>query len=386
MAEIDTPAPGRHASWLELFFDLVVVAAILQLAHRLHGTPTLRAIAVFLALYLAVWVAWTSFTLYANVAGEQTRRRALLAGMLGIAVMAAAVPEATGERARVFAAAYVIVRILGQLSWAGTRQTLLAWPSVQIGFSLAPWVISLAVEPPARYVLWGIGLALDLAVPVLTGGRTPRVPDWVRRLNERQGKPTPETVFREAHLDLAHLAERLGLFMIIVLGEGVLQLVTTAADSPWTGPVVASALAGFALLIGLWWPTFKYGLTPTESGTMPVRAALPLHFLTVASITALAAGLGAVVEHPGGHVPAGVRWLLCGSLAVYYLAVAAGAVIVRQPWHWLLFWGLPGAAAPAVLAALGAHFGGVLLVWLLVALVAWQALYVWAVERPTSKP
>jgi hypothetical protein len=34
--------------------------------------------------------------------------------------------------------------------------------------------------------------------------------------------------------------------------------------------------------------------------------------------------------------------------AVDHLAVA-GAVFVRQPWHRLLFWGLPGAAAPAVL-------------------------------------
>ncbi|MFJ7721318.1 low temperature requirement protein A, partial [Rhodococcus erythropolis] len=30
----------RHASWIELFFDLVVVAGIGQLAHLLHGSPS----------------------------------------------------------------------------------------------------------------------------------------------------------------------------------------------------------------------------------------------------------------------------------------------------------------------------------------------------------
>lgn len=34
------PAEGeRHASWLELFFDLTAVAGVAQLAHLLHGSP-----------------------------------------------------------------------------------------------------------------------------------------------------------------------------------------------------------------------------------------------------------------------------------------------------------------------------------------------------------
>jgi low temperature requirement protein LtrA len=187
--------------------------------------------------------------------------------------------------------------------------------------------------------------------------------------------------FREAHLDLAHLAERQGLFVIIVLGEGVLQLVTTAADVPWTTAAVAVAVAGFTLLIGLWWPTFRYGLLPTESGRMPVRAGMPLHFLTVACITGIAAGLGAMLEHPHGHASAGVRWLLCGGVAVYFLDASVGAVIIRQPLHWLLAWGLPGMAAPVVLAAVGGQLSVMLLVWLLVLVVGWQAAYVWLVRH-----
>ncbi|MFG2058611.1 low temperature requirement protein A [Micromonospora sp. NPDC048930] len=390
MAKIDSAQPGRHASWLELFFDLVVVAAIFELAHRLHGTPTLRSVGVFLVLYLAVWIAWTSFTLYGNVAGEDARRRAMLLGMFGIAVMAAAVPEATGERARVFAGAYVVVRILGQLSWAGTRQTLLAWPTAQVGLGLAPWIVSLMVGSPARYVLWVVGLAIDLLLPILLASQAGQIPPWAQRLMEREAQRAAtgaakrglgRVEFREARLDLAHLAERLGLFVIIVLGEGVMQLVTTAAGVAWTSGVVAVAVAGFVLLIGLWWPTFRYGLLATESGRMPVRAGMPLHFLTVTSITVIAAGLGTIMEHPHGHAPSAVRWLLCGGVAVYFLDAALGAVIVRQPLHWLLGWGLPGTAAPLVLAAIGGWLPGVLMVWLLVMVVGWQAAYVWLAQR-----
>jgi low temperature requirement protein LtrA len=373
VTKIDTEAAavaGRHASWLELFFDLVVVAAILQLAHRLHGEPTLRDIGVFVALYLAVWFAWTSFTLYANVAGEQTRRRAMILAMFGIAVMAAAVPEATGDRAVVFAAAYVVVRLLGLHTWSATRQTVLAWPSVQFASGIAPWAISIFTPPPARYVLWGVGLALDLVLSILVGG-------W----RARPSAQSPTYPLRAAQLDLAHLAERLGLFVIIVLGEGVLQLVTAAGEARWTADVVTVAVAGFVLLTGLWWPTFKYGITPTEHGRLPVWASMPLHFLAVVSITAVAAGLGALTEDADGHAAPGVRWLLGGGLAAYFFGAVAGTIVLRRRVFWLIYWGVPGVAAPVLLAIYGVHLRIPALAWLLVAVVAWQALYVWFDER-----
>jgi low temperature requirement protein LtrA len=73
---MSNPAPEeRHATWLELFFDLVVVAAVAQLAHLLHDRPGAEDVFLFAVLYFAMWSVWTSFTLYANVAGALTRQR-----------------------------------------------------------------------------------------------------------------------------------------------------------------------------------------------------------------------------------------------------------------------------------------------------------------------
>src|SRR5205823_2914210 len=47
-----------------------------------------------------------------------------------------------------------------------------------------------------------------------------------------------------------------------------------------------------------------------------------------------------------------------------------GGIIIRQPLHRLFAWGLPGTAAPVVLAAVGGGLPGVLLAWLLVAIVS----------------
>jgi low temperature requirement protein LtrA len=76
-----SPAPqptseeNRHASWLELFFDLVAVAGVAQIAHQLHGVPDVSDLGLYALLFLASWTAWICFTLYANAAYENTHVR-----------------------------------------------------------------------------------------------------------------------------------------------------------------------------------------------------------------------------------------------------------------------------------------------------------------------
>jgi low temperature requirement protein LtrA len=375
---------ASRVSWLELFFDLVVVAAIAQLALRLQGAPTLRETAVFVLLYLAVWIAWISFTLYANIAGAGTRRQSMLFAMVGIAVMAAAIPQATGDRAVIFVGAYVAVRIFALRTLARTRRMLLAWPSVQGGAGIIPWVASLWVPPPVRYWLWALGLAIDVLMPLLVA-RGPRLSDRLRRRLERdrgrRERPaghaaSPPEPMQEAAPDLAHLSERLGLFVIIVLGEAVLQVVTSAAEVPWNRPFVVVGVGSLALLIGLWWPIFfRHGFITTQGRFLPLHTLLPLHFVITASITTVAVGLGGLVADAGGHVEVGLRWLLCGGVAGYYVAATVGGAFAGVPRRWLLGWGVPAVVVPLLVGVFGGPLTDQLLVWPLVAVAAWQGAY-----------
>ena len=56
--------------WLELFFDLVVVAAVAVLTEGLREDPTLAGLGLFALLYGAIWLSWVSVVLYADVAGS----------------------------------------------------------------------------------------------------------------------------------------------------------------------------------------------------------------------------------------------------------------------------------------------------------------------------
>jgi low temperature requirement protein LtrA len=166
----------------------------------------------------------------------------MLTAMFGIAVMAAAVPRAVHEQEQIFAIAYVACRLLAAASWRGTGAILTSWPAAQAGAGLVPWVVSIWVDAPARYWLLGHRRARGhrrLGAPVRDPGQIfARYRDRAEQMKERYAdrpdrlRRVPDVV--EARLDTSHLGERLGLFVIIVLGEAVAQVVNVAAGADWS--------------------------------------------------------------------------------------------------------------------------------------------------------
>ena len=378
--------PEQRVSWLELFFDLVVVVAVAQLAGRLEEHATPLGIGLFAVLYGAVWMSWMSFTVYANVSKGAVRTRACLYAMAAMAVMAAAVPEVTGHRPEIFAAMYVVVRLIAQRVFSRTHKVVAAWSSAQIPYGIAPWIVSFWVDDPAwRYGLWAFGLLIEFTLSVLRSDDPDQLLAQVRLRKEHQNRRRQRARTRPfelptlATLNIGHLGERLGLFVIIVLGEAVAQLIGAAAHTAWTVPRGAAALAGFGLLVGLWSLIFRYGFTAVPQfgvGALPPRLAMPIHFFTTGAITAVAAGLGAAVHEAGEHLPTALRWVLCAGTGVYFLATAVGAASMRAPWHWLLGWALPGVLVPSAVGALGGALPAWSVAALMTAVVLWQVYYV----------
>ncbi|MGW1067889.1 low temperature requirement protein A [Streptomyces aureus] len=372
----------RHASWLELFFDLVAVAGVAQIAHLLHDGGAAE-LGQYVLLFLAFWTAWICFTLYGNVAGERTHTRTVLAAMFCMAVMAAAVPGVhAGEngQARALALAYVVVRLLADRVWRHRREILVDWPAAQMSLGVIPWIVSLWAHEPARYWLWALGIALDLYVTFTVSARdiveSHRAHDrHERKRSSRREALLPVSV---AAPDADHLSERLGLFVIIVLGEGVAQVIEAASEVPWNRRLYGLASAAFLLLVALWSLSFRHGYAGVPyltARSLPARAALPLHCFLCGCLAALAAGLGAATEHLE-TLPAGTRWLLCASLAGYFLLT--GVAALRQPGGtqgWLLSVVLPCCSLPLLIAGFGAGLGTVAVVWLLVAVTLWPTVY-----------
>jgi low temperature requirement protein LtrA len=389
-----TEAGERHASWLELFFDLVVVVAVAQLAHRLEH-PTWANVALFVLLYYAVWSVWTTLTLYSNVRGERTHVRSMLIGMFGIAVMAAAAPDVAHEMAPGlthdgwFMAAYIVCRISAAQSLQRSGTIMTAWPAAQLGAGLAPWLAAIWVEPPWRYALWGLGLVIDMLFSILQSRSPERMIDGMRQQRQRlelreqrrarPGRPAhPAEPLTAAVLDPAHLGERLGLFVIIVLGEGVMQVVMASSGHSWTPALGLAAVAGFGLIVSVWWLTLQYGVSAVPGAPergLRAYVALPAHFAMTAGITATAAGLGVVAAEPAGHLHGGVGWVLGGGLAVYFAASTALGLAARAERRWVWGWAVPSIVAPLAVAAVSGLLTAWIVVALLLAVALWRVVY-----------
>lgn len=307
--------PQRRADWFELFFDLVFVVTVAILAHGLHGSPGWPEYLTFLALFFPAWWAWVNLMVSVNLFGARWTRSFLLVAMPGLGLMAAAAPGGLGSRAWAFAlgAAWVRLATFG-IWWTVTRTALVGvprWRPIAYGVLTAGlWAVSALVPAPARYALWVLALIIEIGL-----------------LTWRSGQPDIYGM-----LAAEHLVERVGLFLVIVLGESVFGVVSALADH-FTMPSAAAALGGFAVAAMLAIGFFRWGSVAAEEGIVAAQsrralevmreAVLYLPFVLVSAVTVVAAALAEAVAEPVRHLPVGQRFGLALGLTGYYLVNAA---------------------------------------------------------------
>jgi low temperature requirement protein LtrA len=348
---LDADQGERHATWLELFFDLVFVISIAEIVHTLEDYRGLGDFLGTAGLFVAVWWAWIGYTVYADRfdTDDLLHRALVLAGMLAVIAMALSLHDALHGGADQFALAFVAVRgIVLLLNARARRHAAAARPLLNlylVAFSVGAslWLISVFVPEPARYVLWGVALVIELSAP------------WVGR---RQIERAP--------IHASHLVERFGLFTLIVLGESVISVAQGAAEVRWTAATVAAAAGGFLAVAGLWWLYFDR----IDDGT--IRSVLQgltwnyAHLPLLAGLVSVAVGTEfAVREAATGTLERSTTLALGGGTALYLLATAVAGLAIRSRrdpmlWLWL------GAAAVTLVIGLTWPLG--LPVGLLVAL------------------
>lgn len=176
-------------------------------------------------------------------------------------------------------------------------------------------------------------------------------------------------------VDAVHLAERLGLFVIIVLGESVVQVVDAASQVPLTAGVLVSGLASFVLLAGLFGLSVVLGhagLPHLRAGRIPTRAALGRHCLVTGVIATVAVSLTAAVTDGAEPLSGPGRWLLCGAVAGYFtLGVLTGVLSHASDLQQTVSRTTTGIIAPLLLGAFAAGSGArTLVIWLALIVLA----------------
>jgi low temperature requirement protein LtrA len=303
----------RRATWLELFYDLVFVVAVSQLAHYLHDHVSLSGLLGFVVLFIPVWWSWIGTTFYANRFDSDDIGRRLLTGlhMVTAAAMAVNIHHGLSETSAGFAIAYALGRAVLVVEYVRAGQHIpAARPLTNLyatGFAIAAsfWLVSAFVPIPWRFVLWALGIVVDFATPLTAGRMQVKLP------------PHP-----------SHLPERFGLFTIIVLGEAIIAVVSGVSEQNWDIFTVIAAVFGLCIAFSIWWVYFdNIGGTPvqrvqTDGQITKINIWLYTHFPLVTGIAATGVGVELVLtSQPLVALPDAQRWLICGAVALCWLAI-----------------------------------------------------------------
>ncbi|MFI6855918.1 low temperature requirement protein A [Streptomyces sp. NPDC050416] len=284
----------RAASPLELFFDLCFVVAVAQagieLVHAVAEGHAGEGILDYAMVFFALWWAWMNFTWFASAYDNDDvlYRVVTLVQIAGVLVLSAGVSRAFGEHEFfVVWLGYLIMRLALAAQWlraarAGEgqeRTTALRYAGGVLACQVG-WLGLLFLPEGARPWWFLVMVLLEMCVPPLAEKDRPT--SWHPR----------------------HIAERYGLFTIIVLGETIAAATVAVKsgvdENDALGELLPIAAGGLLIIFAAWW---VYFVVPIHSHLRSNRQAFLWgygHYLVFASAAAVGAGLEVAVEQTVG--------------------------------------------------------------------------------------
>jgi low temperature requirement protein LtrA len=340
----------RHATWLELFYDLLFAAVVAQLTFKLSQNLSGFEVLSFVVLCVPVWWAWVGQAFYATRfdTDDLGHRLFIIAQMFAVAAMAVNVHAGMGRGSAGFALSYAAVRFILVGEYVGAHVSV---PAVRpltrrlaLGFGVAAalWLVSAWVPAPQRFYLWGLGLLVDFATPITAGARLHS------RLAPHAG----------------HLPERFALFILIVMGETIAGVVMGLTKHAWDTRSGLTAGLGLIGSFSLWWIYFDHidgaaiRAARAQGRIWLYQGWLYAHLPMVIGMAASAVGAQYAVSSPQDlALPPDQRWLLCGAVALVALCIGLIQLIIDvsrgEIQKTRLAFRFGGAAAVLLLGAVG---------------------------------
>ncbi len=288
----DRDEPHRASTPLELLFDLCFVVAVgragLALEDQLGHGHAAAGVISYVMIFFAIWWAWMNFTWFASAydCDDVPYRLTVLIQIAGSLILAAGVSPAFDPEHgdySVLVIGYVVMRLATVGNWiragvADPEHRLTAYryaagvTAVQIG-----WIGRLWLPDSLGLISFLVLVALELAVPAV-------------------GERTGTTPYHPSHI-----AERYGLFTVIVLGESVLAVVVTVqaaiTHADHEAGLIGLAASGVVIIFAMWWVYFD---KPADGALSSLKSSLVWgygHYLIFSSIAAVGAGLSVAVEY-----------------------------------------------------------------------------------------
>jgi low temperature requirement protein LtrA len=326
--KFDRPIGERRISWLELFYDLVYVIAIARITHHLSQHISFSGFLEYACLFILIFWGWLNGSLYHDLHGNSGLRTRLMTlwQVMIIAALAVTISESPGRSYANTTIVFMIMQCFITYQWWSVGFYDKAHRRYNEPYTIL-FLLALALMGLSLFVsqAW-----LEWIVPVvIICNYTP--PFIAHRLMRRSSM----------NIDLSSsMAERLGLFTIIVFGEVVLGVVNGVSKMD---DLSFSAWLNFALAVSivfaLWWILFTLASRREAKKGFFNATLLELLFIpALISLGLIAACLNGLFETGSGvhslHTVFGyaiTTFLACISLLMGLLDFATEMQPIKRP-------------------------------------------------------
>ncbi|MBT2289320.1 low temperature requirement protein A [Paenibacillus albidus] len=300
----------KKVTWLELFYDLLFVAAVSKATHVLlhveHNSISLEHLAKFILIFVPIWWAWVGQSVFINRFGRDSKshRIFMILQLFFVLIMTASLNVDFDANYLPFLIGYIGLRGLTAVQYLLAVRTETAHKRKTARFfgtyfwlGLFISCLSLFFDSYIRYIFLYAGIFTDILVPLIG-----------RRILVR----TP--------IHTAHLLERFALFTLILLGESVISMLAVLQTHTFTASSILFAVLAFALVIAIWWQYFEnvekhIDKSKQTAGQTIIYGHLFIYF----SLSMIAASIQLLFVNELHYI-----FMLCfafGSVLIYYLSV-----------------------------------------------------------------
>ncbi|MBD0378614.1 low temperature requirement protein A [Paenibacillus sedimenti] len=236
----------KKVTWLELFYDLLFVAAVSKASHVLlhveSGLIPVEYLIKFVLIFVPIWWAWVGQSLFVNRFGQDilSHRIFLILQLFFVLIMTASLSVNFDQNYVPFLIGYVGLRAMTAIQYLSVHKKEEAYSKMTARYLGSRFWIGLVISSFSlffdswiRYAVLYAGIAIDILLPLI--GRQYLV---------------------KSPINTHHLLERFSLFTLILLGESVISILAVLQSSYWTWQSILFASLTFLLIIAMWWQYF----------------------------------------------------------------------------------------------------------------------------------
>ena len=299
----------KKVTWLELFYDLLFVAAVTAATHVLlhveDGQIHAEYLVKFVLIFIPIWWAWVGQTIFVNRFGKDLfhQRIFLILLMFFVLIMTSSLSADFDPYYLSFLIGYIGLRVVTAIQYLvvqrieeGDRKKAALFLGRYFWIGIVISLLSVFFDSWIRYAVLYFGILIDIIVPLLGRKCLEKVPT-----------------------NTAHLLERFGLFSIILFGEALVSTLVVIQPKQGNWDSISFAIISFILIISMWWQYFdnmekKLDKSRQTSGQIIIYG----HLFILMSLSMVAASIRLLFLHEVYY--SFILYFVFGSVLLYFLS------------------------------------------------------------------